>query len=91
MPKPVALQLIRTLVAAGEFVLEPKAKMNMRERCFGMRQVLVTLKEGQINQGPTRDECNDWRCRLTKRCAGRIVHVVAAIHDESCVYVISVH
>lgn len=91
MPKPFALQLIRRLVAAGEFVLEPKAKMNIRERGFGMRQVLTTLKEGQINQGPNRDECNDWRCRVTKRVAGRIVHVVAAIHDESFVYVISVH
>jgi hypothetical protein len=91
MPKPVALQLIRTLVAADEFVLEPKAKMNIRERGFTLRQVLTTLKEGQINQGPIRDECNDWRCRITKRCAGRIVHVVVAIHDECCVYVISVH
>ena len=91
MPRPVALELIRTLVAADEFALEPKAKMNIRQRDFTMRQVLLTLKEGQINQGPKRDECNDWRCRLTKRCAGSIVHVVVAIHDESFVYVISVH
>ena len=91
LPRPAALELVRGLVIAGAFALEPKARMNMRERDFSMRQVITTLKEGQINQGPTLDECHDWRCRITKRCAGRLVHVVVAIHDSSYVYVISVH
>ena len=91
MPKPIALDLIRRLVAADQFMLEPKALMNIRQRDFTMRQVLTTMKEGRITQGPERDECNDWRVRLTKRCAGRLVRVVVAIHDVSFVYVISVH
>ena len=91
MPKARAQQLIRELVAAGEFVLVPKAKTNLRDRQFTMRQVLAALKEGEINEGPWKDECHDWRCRLRKRCAGRLIRVVAAIHDETFVYVISVH
>lgn len=91
LPRPVALELIRELVRRGAFALEPKAKMNLRQRGFSMRQILATLEEGCINQGPKLDECNDWRCRLRKRHAGRIVHVVVAIHAMSYVYVISVH
>ena len=91
LPRPNALELIRRLVNDGQFALEPKAKMNVQERNFTMRQVLIALNEGSINQGPARDECNDWRCRLRKRAAGRLVHVVVAIHDMSYVYVISVH
>jgi hypothetical protein len=91
MPRPVALELVRKLVIADQFALVPKAKMNLSDRDFTMRQVLIALKEGQIDQGPRRDESNDWRCRIKKKVAGRIVRVVVAIHDETFVYVISVH
>jgi len=91
LSRSVAQELIRKLRAEGAFSLEPKARMNVSERKFTMRQVLTTLAEGTINQGPTRDECNDWRCRLKKRVAGRLVHVVIAIHDMRFLYVISVH
>ena len=83
--------MARNLVAAGAFTLVPKARMNLRDRDFTMRQVLTTLSEGAINQGPTRDEYNDWRCRLRKRVAGRLVRVIVAIHDKECLYVISIH
>ena len=91
LPRPHAQELIRRLVSEDNFTLEPKARVNLRDRGFSMRQVLTALKEGHINQGPVRDECNDWRCRIAKRCAGRLVHVVVAIHDETFVYVISIH
>jgi hypothetical protein len=91
LPRPVALELIRKLFADGAFAMAPKARANVLDRNFTMRQVLTTLAEGSINQGPTRDECNDWRCRLKKRVAGRLVHVVIAIHDMSYLNVISVH
>lgn len=91
LPRPVALELVRKLARDGSFALEPKARMNVRQRGFTMGQVLATLEEGSINQGPKLDECNDWRCRLRKRHAGRIVHVVVAIHDMNYIYVISVH
>jgi hypothetical protein len=91
LPRPIAQELIRQLVADGKFTLEPKARMDLRDRDFSMRQVLTALREGHINQGPERDECNDWRCRITKRCAGRFVRVVVAIRDESFVYVTSIY
>lgn len=46
-----------------------------------MRQVIQTLSEGSINQGPTLDEFGDWRCRVKKRVAGRLVRVVVAIQS----------
>jgi hypothetical protein len=56
-----------------------------------MRQVIETIKEGAINQGPRLDECGDWRCRVKRRVAGRLVRVVVAIHDMSWLYLVSVH
>jgi hypothetical protein len=91
LPRPTAEQLIRDLARAGKFALEPHAKAGMRERDFTMRQVLATLYEGSVNQGPRLDESNCWRCRVRKRVAGRLVHVVVAIHDMSYLFVISVH
>lgn len=53
----------------------------MLERDISMRQVIQTLSEGSINQGPTLDEFGDWRCRVKKRVAGRLVRVVVAIQS----------
>lgn len=91
MPRPRALELIRKLTAEDQYMLVPKAKMNLEEREFSMAQVMKILEEGEINEGPWRDECGDWRCRVRKRCAGSLIRIVVAIHDESFLYVISVH
>jgi hypothetical protein len=48
-----------------------------------MKQILLTIEEGTINQGPTLDEYGEWRCRLKKRVAGRLVRVVVAIQADS--------
>jgi hypothetical protein len=90
-PRPHAEELIHRLALQGRFVLEPVCKTKMRIRDFSMRQVLETMKEGIINQGPRLDECGDWRCRLRKRHAGRLVRVIVAIHNMDFLYVISVH
>jgi len=36
-------------------------ELKMIQRGFDMRQVLETIKEGVINQGPTLDEYGEWR------------------------------
>lgn len=90
LPRPQAQETIWRLAKSGDFVLEPHAKEGMR-RGISMRQVLTTLEEGCINQGPELDEYGDWRCRVRKRVAGRLVRVVVAIHDLRLLYVISVH
>lgn len=91
LPRPVAQALINRLAIEGQFIVEPVCKVKIRERDFTMRQVLEAMKAGSINQGPQRDECGDWRCRIRKRVAGRLVRVVVGIHDMRILYVISVH
>lgn len=91
LSRPHAEQLIHQLAKNDAFIIEPVCKVKIRERDFTMRQVLKTMREGSINQGPGRDECGDWRCRIKKRVAGRTVRVVVAIHDLRMLYVISVH
>jgi hypothetical protein len=91
LPRPVAQQMIHDLAAANQLTIEPACKVKMLDRDFSMRQVLTTLREGCINQGPNLDECGDWRCRVKKRVAGRLVRVVVAIHNRNFLYVISVH
>lgn len=86
-----AEELIHELARGGQYVIEPVCVTKIRERKFTVRQVMTTIEEGHINQGPMRDECGDWRCRMRKRVAGRDVRVVLAIHGMNFLYLISVH
>jgi hypothetical protein len=91
LPRPQAEELIHTLVRAGAYALEPHAKADMADRDISMRQVMTTLCEGSVNQGPVLDDSSCWRCRVRKRVAGRLIRVAVAIYDMSYLYVISVH
>ena len=91
LPRPIAEELIHRLAREDKYVPEPVFARKMIERGFTMRQVMETLKEGVINQGPRQDEYGDWRCRIKRRVAGRCVHVVVAIHDMRILYLVSVH
>lgn len=91
LPRPVAQELIRTLAAKGELVIEPKFRQTMNERGITMPLVLRVLTEGSINQGPQRDDYGDWRCRVRKRVAGRLVRVVVAIHELRTLYLITTY
>jgi TolB-like protein len=91
LPRPVAEELIHRLAREGQYVIEPVCMTKMRERKFTARQVMTTIEEGHINQGPVRDECGDWRCRMRKRVAGRDARVVLAINSMNFLYLISVH
>jgi hypothetical protein len=88
-PRPVAQELIRSLWAKGDYVMEPKFKQTMAERDIPMSLVRQVLAGGSINQGPWKDECGDWRCRVKKRVAGRLVRVVVAIHEGRILYLIT--
>lgn len=90
-PRPEAEALIHSLATAGKYVMEPHSIEGMNKRGISMRQAMLTLESGCINQGPDLDDYGDWRCRLRKRTAGRLVRVVCAIHDRRILYVISVH
>jgi hypothetical protein len=79
LTRPAAQQRIRTFMAEGKYDFDPHLFEQMILRDISMKQVLVTAEEGTINQGPTLDEYNEWRCRLKKRVAGRLVRVVVAI------------
>jgi hypothetical protein len=90
-PRPFALERIRTLTAQDQFVIEPKFKSTIIERGITMPVVRLVLLEGSINQGPERDDYGDWRCRVRKRVAGRLVRVVVAIHEEEVLYLITAY
>ena len=67
-------------------------ELKMLERDFTMTQVMETIEGGVINQGPTRDEYGEWRCRVKRRVAGHLVRVVVAISsDLTFMTLISVH
>jgi hypothetical protein len=89
--RPAAEELIHRLATEGRFVLEPACKEKLLYRGFSVKQVNVAMECGHINQGPTRDECGDYRCRIRKRVAGRLVRVVVAIHNMNFLYIISVY
>ena len=74
----------------GELITDFELKMLERE--FTMRQVLETIKEGAVNQGPARDEYGEWRCRVKRRVAGHLVRVVLAVSsDLTFMTLVSVH
>jgi hypothetical protein len=74
----------------GEFVTDFELKM--LERKFTMSQILETIKNGAVNQGPALDEYGEWRCRVKRRVAGQLVRVVVAISsDLTFMTLISVH
>jgi hypothetical protein len=67
-------------------------ELKMLTRGFVMRQVLETIKQGVVNQGPALDEYAEWRCRVKRRVAGQLVRVVVALSSElTWMTLISVH
>ncbi len=91
LPRPMAEELIHRLACEGKFVCEPVFTAKLVERQFSTRQMLETIKAGAVNQGPWQDEFGDWRCRIKRRVAGRLVRVVVAIHGMNLLYLISIH
>ena len=91
LPRPHAEALIHRLAHENKFGWGSDFTSKLRARSFTMRQVIETLKGGTINQGPARDEYGEWKCRIKRRVAGRLVRVVVAIQGEDWLTLISVH
>ena len=91
LPRPIALNEIRELVAADKYIMVGHATDGMAERDITVTQLMGVLEGGQIDEGPSKDEHGEWRCRLRRRVAGRLVRVVVAFQAGNFLYVISVH
>ena len=88
LTRPEAEALIHRLAKESRNLAmeEPHFRERMKERGITMRQVLETLREGRVDSDPAKDDYGDWRCVVKKRCAGRRVRVVVAIHDRNLLY-----
>jgi hypothetical protein len=79
LSRAAAQALIRRLTAESRFTWNGHFAHGMLERQIVMRQVLTTLMEGKIAQGPDIDEYGDWRCKVEGSSAGHRITVVVAI------------
>lgn len=60
----------------------PHFQSRLQERKVTMRQVLDTLRNGSVIDGPKLDQWGDWRVKMQRRVAGRRVQVVVAVKDD---------
>ena len=60
----------------------PHFQQRLQERKVSMRQVLDTLRNGCVVDGPKLDQWGDWRVKMQRRVAGRRVQVVVAVKDD---------
>lgn len=93
LSRPEAESLIRKLASDSKNIGQPEIhfQAQMLDRDFSMRQVLQALREGSIVSDPLKDEYGDWRCVLKKRCAGRLVRLVVAIHERSQLILVTIY
>lgn len=80
--KPTEQQAKQWLKEAAQgkrrLLFSPHAKLRMRQRKIGHRQVLETLGHGTITEPLHQDIHGDWRCNISWRYAGMYVTVGAA-------------
>ena len=60
----------------------PHVRLRMKERGVTIRQILDVLRQGKGMDGPTLDKYGDWRIKLKRFSAGRIVQVVVVVKDN---------
>ena len=65
----------------------PHFRDRMSERGVSMRQVLEVLRKGIGVDGPTLDDCGDYRIKLKRKVAGRRTQVVVAVKETHFVVV----
>ncbi|PIS01733.1 MAG: hypothetical protein COT84_00835 [Chlamydiae bacterium CG10_big_fil_rev_8_21_14_0_10_35_9] len=56
--------------------------MRMRERNVSSRQIFDVLRNGKGIDGPKLDKYGDWRIKLKRFSAGRIVQVVIVVKSN---------
>ncbi|MFI5334477.1 MAG: DUF4258 domain-containing protein [Chlamydiales bacterium] len=60
----------------------PHVQLRMRERKVTIRQIFDVLRHGKGIDGPTLDRYGDWRIKLKRFSAGRVVQVVVVIQES---------
>jgi Domain of unknown function (DUF4258) len=60
----------------------PHVRQRMAERKVTMRQIFDVIRNGKACDGPTLDKYGDWRIKLKRFSAGRIVQVVVVVKDH---------
>jgi hypothetical protein len=60
----------------------PHVQLRMRERKVTIRQIFDVLRCGKGQDGPTQDKYGDWRIKMKRFSAGRIVQVVVVVKDD---------
>lgn len=91
LSREVALAVIRSVAeTAVNIGWSDHAREMLVERDISMRQALDTIRCGRMIEGPNLDECNEWRCKLVKRTAGRRIQVVVATDGDQSLTVVTV-
>lgn len=62
----------------------PHFQKRMSERGITMRQVLSTIRKGELVDGPKKDDHGDWRIKIRRRVAGRKTQVVLVVRQKIC-------
>ena len=60
----------------------PHVQLRMRERRVTSRQIFDVLREGKGIDGPTLDKYGDWRIKMKRFSAGRVVQVVVVVKED---------
>jgi hypothetical protein len=86
LPEPLETLVKRTheLAEKSENVGwdSPHVKQRMKERNVTIRQVFDVLRHGKGIDGPTLDQYGDWRIKLKRFSAGRVVQVVVVVRKD---------
>ncbi len=79
---------VRTCLDRSEVDFEqPHFRDRLRERDITMRQVLSTLRNGEITDGPKKDVHGDVRIKMRRYVAGRKIQVAQALNVRKCTVV----
>lgn len=60
----------------------PHVKQRMQERKISVRQILDVLRNGKGIDGPTVDKYGDFRIKLRRHTAGKMVQMVIAFKED---------
>jgi hypothetical protein len=60
----------------------PHVKQRMLQRNVTTRQIFDVLRNGKGLSGPTLDKYGDWRIKLKRYSAGRVVQVVVVVKES---------
>lgn len=60
----------------------PHVQLRMRQRKVTTRQMFDVLRNGKGIDGPKQDKYGDWRIKLKRYSAGRVVQVVVVVKKD---------